>query len=869
MIGERTGDRDALVHRYGLSQRLAARVVALLARKVAVSPAVLEIAALRPELEAVLLDPTLVDSPPCIEQDHIRGQARLHGFEDSELLRVVDEQEGWRTIALEDDVLAGQAEAEYGSLAGTELVRAEPGGISRLETDELFTPEEMARLKLAALTSQKREERVEALRKLVFAPLADSQKAGLFVNVLTDPTADPDVRREAVRSLEQIGLRPELADAVRRLFGADEAEVTYALRRLGALLEDAGEAEMGVALAVMVELFNEAEDPKILSELLTLITRAAAVLVKSVEKTEQFVQSALRHLARQFEELRHGVEDAFLACHAESPQVLTDHLWKEIGRCDDAAVRSFLIHFSTGTTADPERRTELAAMAVREIVNPALLERERATLRYGLVRLGESAARPVIDRLRGRSGRECAELIRLLDVVCTEGDVSAQAVNEAVAVLLDQLRVGEPTSRRLILEANICADPRVEQRLQTVLAVELLAHISEFRLPSTAEAIYRTLERIGPAAVRPLLDFVVKRYPHPDADQAFEGLGKIAQAHGDAVPQDVWHEVFDYAVALFDDPATTRGGFTIALACMCGYTSAGAKVFDRILKAMTQRVWKVRYTFELFDALGILAGSPNARARHQQILFEMFDEIVHKKGPDRIGVRRMTAGGPVYEFGAEALFDTRVVPAVVRGLDRICSSPQASKRLRREIVKRLLNLWEGVTSVRVVWSPASVAALVRAMCSAACSQQVPADVRVRIGRSLLRFLNKLSVVRSLGEICSQPVAHRSMQELCMDAGEEMLHEWEDCDQQDGERRIALLESMGKLAANTGMKRESHRVKRLRDNVVDALFRALRESVDQARAPLELLRDCPDLPEAQRQEIRDRLSRYLGIVRVGR
>ena len=870
MIGERTSDRGALVNRYGLSQRLAARVVALLSKKVDVSPTLLEMAAGDRAIEAVLLDSTLLTDPQSLDQERVQAQARQRGFRESELLRIVRASDGWRTIALEDDVLAEQAETAAGkSLAGTELIRTAPGGISRLETEDLFTPEQVAQLKLTALTSQKVEERIEALRKLVFAPLDGSQKAGIFVSVLTDPAADAKVRREAVRSLEQIGLRPELADTVRRLFDASEEDVIYALRRLGTLVVGAAEAEMGVTLAAVVELFSEADSPQVLSELLGLISQSASILAKSPQKTEQFVQSALRQLAKRFDELRRTVEDALLACHREAPGVVADLLWKEIRRSEDAGMRSFLINFSAAITTDPERLKQLAAMAVAEVVNPTLLERERTYLRYGLVRLGESAATTVLEHLHGKSGRDCAELIRLLDVICTEGDVSSKTVNDAVRVLLDQLQLGEQVSRRLILEASICADPRVEEALQSRLATELLAHLTEFHLPGTVESIYRTLEKIGPQAVRPLFDYAVRRHPSEDADQAFIGLGRIARSHGNAIAEELWREIFDYAVALFDDPEVKRGGFTTALAYMCGHTEAGAKEFDRVLKTMQERVWKARYTFDILDALGIMAGSGNVRSKQQWGLFKMFDEIVHTRGADRIGVRRLTAEGPVYEFGPEVLFDTRVVPSVVRALEFICVSDQATGPLRREIVKRLLTLWEGVSKVRVVWSPAAIDALVRAMCVAGCCEQVQVGMRVRLGRSLLRFLNRVSVVRSMGQICSQHETGRKMQELCIEAGECMLDEWENCDKQDEERRIALLESLGRLAANTALNAQNRQVKRLRDNVLDVLFRALRSGVHEARAPLEWLRDCPDLPEHRREEIRDRLSRYMGLVRLAR
>jgi len=213
------------------------------------------------------------------------------------------------------------------------------------------------------------------------------------------------------------------------------------------------------------------------------------------------------------------------------------------------------------------------------------------------------------------------------------------------------------------------------------------------------------------------------------------------------------------------------------------------------------------------------------------------------------------------------LFDTRIVPAMVRGLERIGAGSGTPEWLRKEVVKRLLVLWEGVSNVRVVWGPAAVEALIHAVCSAACCPQVTTDMRVRLGRSMLDFLNKVSVVRSMGDVCSTPDAHQDMQALCLEAGERMLSEWEHCDQQDEERKAALLKSMAQTAANAALDARDPAVQRLRGNVVEALFQGLREGIREVHRPLELLRDCPHLSEQQREEIRERLSRAFGLVRA--
>jgi len=870
MKGDRTTVPEALVNRYGLSLRLAARIVALLAKRLDVSPTLLEMAGSDETLERLLLDRRLLGDPGALTEEQLRARAGEYGFADGELLRLVDGEDGWRTLAQEDDVLAEQAQADQGgSPAGTGLIRAAEAGMSRLETEDLFTPEEVARLKLAALTSQTSEERIEAMRKLVFAPLAATQKVGIFVNVLVDATAGDQVRREAIESLERIGFRSDLAEAIRGLFEAGDEEVLYAVGRLGALLKEAEEAEAGVTLAVILDVFSESGRTPVVLELLQLTARSASVLATSAQKTEQFLQSALRHLTLHFDELCVAAEEAIRACWEQIPDVIDGVLWREIERSQDARVRAFLVNVFSRLTSDVERFRKLSGIAVDEILNPRLPEAERSDLRYSLVRMGEGAVAAVLSRLRATKGPGTAELVRLLDTICTGAGVSEKAINEAVQMLLELLQVGEQTTRRRILEAAILSDERIAEPVREKVARELLAHLTEFRLPTTLELIDRNIERLGPSAAEPLFEYARKRYPNDEAERAFLSLARIVRMHDEAVPDKLARTMIEHCLKLFESPGARLGGSVIVLASLCGHTKAGADAFDRVLAAMKDRLQTARYTVSLFEALGIMAGSPNVQAPQQEELFEMFERILSVKAPEVLGVKRETDEGTVYEFGKEVLYETRVVPTVVQGLESICVSDHATLQMRADIVKRLLVLWEGVSNVRVVWGPAGVEALIRAMSSAACCTGIEVDMRVRLGRSLLRFLNKVSVARSMGDICAIEHGGLPMQELCLDAAGKMLSEWEHCDQQDDERKVALLRSLGRTAANTVLDKDHEEVARMRDNVLDALFQGLREGFHEVRAPLEALESFPDLTKKQRDDIHERLSRAYGLMRIHR
>jgi hypothetical protein len=107
-----------------------------------------------------------------------------------------------------------------------------------------------------------------------------------------------------------------------------------------------------------------------------------------------------------------------------------------------------------------------------------------------------------------------------------------------------------------------------------------------------------------------------------------------------------------------------------------------------------------------------------------------------------------------------------------------------------------------------------------------------------------------------------------MRGLAIQACRELLDEWERCDLQDIERRLALLESAGRIAANRALEDEKPVVVDLRERTLQALFASLREGLQQTREPLLLMLECPGLSPERKQEIEERLTKVFGLVRAG-
>ena len=106
MKGIRESDRDALERRFGLSKRLSARLVVLLARRVAVSEAVLESAAPGSEAETLLLCPEMLEGADGLDSEGLEKLRGSLGLEVFPRLVVGDAEDGLRVIVLEEEALA-------------------------------------------------------------------------------------------------------------------------------------------------------------------------------------------------------------------------------------------------------------------------------------------------------------------------------------------------------------------------------------------------------------------------------------------------------------------------------------------------------------------------------------------------------------------------------------------------------------------------------------------------------------------------------------------------------------------------------------------------------------------------------------------
>lgn len=69
----------------------------------------------------------------------------------------------------------------------------------------------------------------------------------------------------------------------------------------------------------------------------------------------------------------------------------------------------------------------------------------------------------------------------------------------------------------------------------------------------------------------------------------------------------------------------------------------------------------------------------------------------------------------------------------------------------------------------------------------------------------------------------------------------------------------VLSTLAMIAARTGLGKDPAKARELRERVVRALYAGVKAELPEAVVGLDLMKDCPALPAATREEIRLRLD----------
>jgi len=842
------GTRDFYKERYALSDRLAVRLAALLARKVDLSAAAIECLKDSPPLQHVVLHPELLELAEELDTETLASLA-VPG-EELPASFVVAEHEGWRTIALEEELLAEQGGGEGEPTEAALPALASKGEVLHpSEIAELFTRRDIAELELILRTSADPNEKVTAIRRLALSPASEREKLALFAFALTD--RDARVRSEAADALTGLGLAPEVAEDARSLAEGNERQKRFAAERIGSRIESAADAEMGVLLRIIAGTLRYEPSLEVRRLLIRAVEGACRAVAEESRSTRDLVRVLLAQLRDAIEELGPEVRRVLLILGRFNPADVYRFLQEELASIADAPMRRLLVAVAGDLASTEAERAETCAQAIAELSasqDPAV---ECLQLCNMLSRVGEPAVEAIAGRLVEAPEAAQDAFVRLLDVIATRPRAAKATKAKIGRLLLEALRRGQRAARLAVAHATATADPAIPASTRRGVAKELLDCLQEYTNPGIIDAIETTVVKLGAPALSPVLDALTRAERRRQRLSAARILGslvpKLEKRHARTVGRAIRK-----TLGLLDTDFPERAALLRALGQMCAGPAADEATVAGVADALRARILDKTLTHAALDGLGHLCLSPCAAPTLKVDLVSFFGQLLERELPDIEAKSRTDKDEIVYELGSEVTAYTEMVPSLIAGLQNICiTSPGV---VRDQALDCLLRTWRSIADQKLQLGPGNTEQLLNALHAVGTLPDIePARREVIADAAALRrdFLPTYRVLAELivaaGDAMAPRAAALARELLRREAADKQLTESE---------HILILQTLVRLATAAPLGRSANR---LRERIVGVVLDADKRELEEARKLLSLLHDSPSIPGRLKSRLAARIA----------
>jgi len=842
MIRAARATRDELSSKYGLSERLTVRILALASKGLGVTGAVLEEAARLPEVANTLLSPQVLERAATLDTASVRKIGP-----------------GGKTLAVVKGVLCLQEEIQaedpedknLPAVKASESHLPSHGGLDADEVRRIFPADEIARLKMVLLTAVDSAAKVEALRRLALAPVANEEKGILALRAIADPA--PDVRREAAQVLERMGLDAELADALRSASSGTARQKEVALRRIGQLGRTAAATEQSVAMAALVSALEYEKEPDVLREIVATLSAFAGPIASRPDVAATLARHLVRLLAESFtavsSQARILLDDLGALRRTDVPAIL----WKEVEGVGDRRLRTFFLEALFAHPLPKELDRTLCRLAAEDLSARPLEDLDSRRLADALRLRGNTALEALLEAAPGLKEEARALLLPVLDTVASGPDIQARLRNRTADYFLQSLRDGNRVLRTGIIEARLVAHPDLDPALKRKLAADFIGNLHAYKASRMHDLATGAIRRIGLAAEDALVA-AIRKSPHADErDASARILAEIAEEEredGDAVAR----------IAKFLQGQEEEGRIPLGLAVRCAARAvhgpaAPKELVAALLVGYGARVGKVAYNYDLVAALGWLASAPGADPGRAADVALKFMDLLDSPMPDVEVNETQSDEGTHLFFGAQTSVYTDLIPEILAGLRRILESGSPSPGVRRKIAERLCDRYAAVVEYREVWAPGNVAELGELLGAAASAEGVDAASRRKLIDTLRTNLRNLATVRVLSGVFSKiDEEERGYIESLDRFTTEVLVFLDRPEYRERDDQRILLESLGRIAGNRKLAGDKAESERRRERIVELLLEHagwLRE----ARPMLRRLAEGAHLPKALRARAR--------------
>ncbi|MDQ7779107.1 MAG: hypothetical protein RDV41_05295 [Planctomycetota bacterium] len=865
---------DQLVSRFGVSNRMAVRANALMAARVNVTSSVLELALPGSALEKLLLTPELLDKAGTLTDGLLKELAAARGLAgalDIPLV-VVDSQDG-RLIALAEEAMASKAcekprtgEAAIPQVPPALPARIQtqsvlPGIMGSAESSSIFTPAEVARLKLAVLTSVDPAQRIEALRRLAYAPLPPDEKASIFVKALADDSSD--VRKEGVNALSSLGLNTTLCDALRSLSAPVEKQREVGLQKVAHLAKDANRLEQGIMLAMTLSTLRTEKSPALQRSLILSLPEFMPVFEENPEFLANLTHLLVDMLVVGLDAISTAVLTLYRSLGEKLSEPLGVLLHEEIDRVEDRRLKAFLlILVSALPKLPPDIQGRIAQEMAKNLADWSDSNLDAHRLSNALKGFGQVAVTTILDMFSSVQEPQMPFFVRLLDSICMSEKIESKVLGRLGAFLVDILKTARKATRLAILESRLCAHPGLPVEQRTFIAADFIRNAHDYRFEHIVEMTRIALDRIGPPAIDPLYKALQDSPYEIEREMAISCLGNIIASSTEVSDEfrATVDKVAKSCLGLVDDGSEQVKPLLRHVGRICaGPTVPTARVAEAVtrLRAGFKRDGA---NLELLEALAHVARSPNIPPAILVELGSFLIDLLNAELPQVFSREKQTPEGTLLEIGGGTEAYSTFVPTVITGLEHAALSSACSDMFRERIISNLLAKWEEITEYKIVIGPRNTILLAQTLGSIACSLSCPPHARIKITRALKKRLVHIPIIEILGKVFMVQDDSQGGTELCTEVTKELVEMLSLQDYREVEDRETLLRALARVATRPRIAHDRGESDVLRRHIVDLLFQGIGDNIIGAKDLLRGLLSCDNIPKPLKKNIKDRLAR---------
>ena len=857
---------------FGISRRLTARLGALLVKQIELSPAIIEAATPGSALEKFLLSPELTAD---LTPENIKEQAVKAKLGEAEGLSVVlaDSEEGWRIIALEDEL---QAEKAWGKEQESAPPKAENARatqpLARRPVAEwtesgaggMFSPERINELKVTLVTSGDSEAKIEALRLLCYSPIDAEEKNEALVQGLQDAT--PAVRTEAAAMTTVAGLDAGAVENLRSLAGGDEQNRVFAAERLGIYAREGKVPVAMFAVTGLVASLRHDDLAAVRRACLKSLEDSAAFLAANERRASELIKMLLVHLSRDYVALSYPARRLLVRMSEFLSEVVSQALWEEVGATPDRRIRVLLLTILGDIKGVDSKR--LAKAMAEESARPEERGADFRSFTTYMHALGAEAAKALVEIYPVADRSQRKYLVRLIDDICRYGKVEP-AVKEEVAMLFKRYLSGANRDLRVtIMTTHIAADRELSDDTRRELARLFLENVHDVRMPADIDNVEYAVSKMGVAAMEPLVERLSERYPDGERIRAARLLGDLGRNEGyilgdKAAP--VLGELLRSLEKRRIDGFPEPGMLLVSEGKIVSSQPVESKVADVVARSVMEQFEKAGPDACTYEALGWAASSSKVNQsfikKALKALCDMLDSPEAEIAPES----RLEGDIKVFELGKEAGFYTDLLPAAMKGLEVIYIGHRRAMGLRKTIVGFLLRKWQEVTGGKCFWGPGNVTEMVDVLKRIAAHPSTDADARVSVLKMLGRKLYSIPVMLAVGDILAADDSPGDMAKLASAVAVTLLKLRDTEGRFSEDERAEVLEVLGQIVRRRNLELTTAGTEKLRYTIIESLFSGLRDGVASCYDALSPLRTADFIPDDLKRAISERLTDYESIV----